>query len=80
MLKKTTLLFENNNHESPRVFDNLPDDFRNQLMKAIIAFEVEVESIDNVFKPGELIESMELFEEVKEKLLFGNAMEWLGRR
>ena len=31
-------------------------------------------------KPGELIESMELFEEVKEKLLFGNAMEWLGRK
>ena len=31
-------------------------------------------------KPGELIESMELLEEVKEKLLFGNAMEWLGRR
>ena len=53
MLKKTTLLFENNNHESPRVFDNLPDDFRNQLMKAIIAFEVEVESIDNVFKPSQ---------------------------
>jgi transcriptional regulator len=50
ILKKTTLHFENNNHSSPTVFDNLPDDYRNRLMKAIVAFEVEVEDIDNVFK------------------------------
>ncbi|MGZ8538716.1 MAG: amidohydrolase family protein, partial [Flavisolibacter sp.] len=30
-------------------------------------------------RPGELIESMELFDEIKEKLLFRNALEWLGR-
>jgi transcriptional regulator len=50
VLKKTSLHFENNDHQSPTVFDNLPDDYKNKLMKAIIAFEVEVESIDNVFK------------------------------
>ena len=50
VLKKTSLHFENNDHHSPTVFDNLPVDYTNKLMKAIIAFEVEVESIDNVFK------------------------------
>jgi transcriptional regulator len=50
VLKKTTLHFENNNHESSTVFDNLPHDYRNRLMKAIVAFEIEVEEIDNVFK------------------------------
>ena len=29
-------------------------------------------------RPGELIESMELFEEVKEKLFYRNALSWLG--
>ena len=50
VLKKTSLHFENNNPQSPTVFHNLPEDYRNRLMKAIVAFEVAVESIDNVFK------------------------------
>ncbi len=50
VLKKTTLHFENNDKNSTAVFDNLPEEYRNRLMKAIIAFEVEVEKIDNVFK------------------------------
>ena len=50
VLKKTSLHFENNNTQSPTAFDNLPADYTNRLMKAIIAFEVEVEAIDNVFK------------------------------
>lgn len=50
VLKKTTLHFENNNADSPTFFANLPEDYRNRLMKAIIAFEVEVTEIDNVFK------------------------------
>lgn len=50
VLKKTSLHFENGNHDSSTVYDNLPDDYRNKLIKAIVAFEVEVESIDNVFK------------------------------
>jgi transcriptional regulator len=50
VLKKTSLHFENNDHASPTVFDNLSTEYTGRLMKAIIAFEVEVESIDHVFK------------------------------
>jgi transcriptional regulator len=50
VLKKTTLHFENNNHESSTVFENLPNDYCNRLMKAIVPFEIEVLEIDNVFK------------------------------
>src|SRR4051794_16809998 len=50
VLKKTSLHFENNNQNSTTVFDNLSPDYTGRLMKAIIAFEVEVESIDHVFK------------------------------
>jgi transcriptional regulator len=50
VLKKTSLHFENGNANSSTVYDNLPEDYRSRLIKAIVAFEVEVESIDNVFK------------------------------
>lgn len=50
VLKKTSLHFENGDKNSSTVFDNLPEDYSNLLMKAIVAFEVEVEEIDNVFK------------------------------
>jgi len=50
ILKRLTLYYENNNTASTTVFDNLPSDYTNRLMKAIIAFEVEVTSIENVFK------------------------------
>lgn len=50
ILKKTTLHFENGNLQSSTVYDNLPDDYKNKLMKAIVAFEVEVEHMDTVFK------------------------------
>jgi transcriptional regulator len=50
VLKKTTLHFENYRTESSTVFDNLPADYTGRLMKAIVAFEVEVLEIDNVFK------------------------------
>lgn len=50
VLKKTSLHFENGNSDSPTVFDNLPEDYRSRMLKAIVAFEVAVASIDNVFK------------------------------
>jgi transcriptional regulator len=50
VLKKTSLHFEKGNGTSPTVFDNLPEDYRSRLLKAIVAFEVEVEEIDHVFK------------------------------
>ena len=50
VMKKLTLHFEGNNPQSSTIFDNLPDDYTQRLMKAIIAFEIEVVSIENVFK------------------------------
>ena len=50
VLRKTTLHFENNNEHSTTVFDNLPKDYIQKLMKAIVAFEIEVTDINNVFK------------------------------
>jgi transcriptional regulator len=50
ILKRLTLHYENNNTESTTVFDNLPSEYTERLMKAIVAFEVEITSIENVFK------------------------------
>lgn len=50
VLRKTTLHFENYDHHSTTIFDNLPLDFRQKVMKAIVAFEIEVKEMDNVFK------------------------------
>jgi transcriptional regulator len=50
ILRKTTLHFENNNAASSTVFDNLPPEYTTRLMKAIVAFEVEIDEIDHVFK------------------------------
>jgi transcriptional regulator len=50
VLRKTSLHFENNNPHSSTVYDNLPVDYRKPLLKAIVAFEVEVERMENVFK------------------------------
>jgi transcriptional regulator len=50
VLKKLSLHFENDSQSSTTIFDNLPEQYKQPLMKAIVAFEVEVESIDHVFK------------------------------
>jgi len=50
ILKRLSLHYEQNNTDSTTIFDNLPPDYRDRLMKAIIAFEIEVTSIDHVFK------------------------------
>jgi transcriptional regulator len=50
VLKRLTLHYENNNTASTTVFDNLSSTYTEPLLKAIVAFEVEVTSIDNVFK------------------------------
>lgn len=50
VLKKLTLHFENNNSTSSTIFDNLAPEYKQPLMKAIVAFEIEVESMENVFK------------------------------
>jgi transcriptional regulator len=50
VLKKTTLHFEKNDTSSSTIYDNLPPDYLSKLVKAIVAFEIEVTAIENVFK------------------------------
>lgn len=50
VLQKTSMHFENNNAASTTVYENLSDEYRKPLLKAIVAFEIEVKEIDNVFK------------------------------
>jgi transcriptional regulator len=50
MMKKFTLHFEENNADSPTIFDNLPEDYTNQMMPHITGFEIEVIEMNHVFK------------------------------
>jgi transcriptional regulator len=50
LLKKLSLHFENNNSQSSTVYANLPVDYREKMIKAIVAFEIEVIELDNVHK------------------------------
>jgi transcriptional regulator len=50
VLRKTSLHFENNNQQSTTVFDNIPAEFKQKVMNAIVAFEIEIREMDTVFK------------------------------
>jgi transcriptional regulator len=50
VLRKTSLHFENYNEAAMTTFDNLPVEYREKLMKAIVPFEIEIEQMENVFK------------------------------
>ncbi|MES2882046.1 MAG: FMN-binding negative transcriptional regulator [Bacteroidota bacterium] len=50
VLKKTSLHFEKGDKNSSTVFENLSKEYTGRLIKAIIAFEVEVTAIEHVFK------------------------------
>ena len=50
LLKKLSLHFENNNLTSSTIYDNLPVDYKEKMIKAILAFELEVTEMDNVHK------------------------------
>jgi transcriptional regulator len=49
-MRKLTLKFEGGNDQSPTFYDNLPDDFINKMMPAIIGFEIKAEKLEHVFK------------------------------
>lgn len=49
VLKRTTNHFENNPYSGAN-FDDLPTEYVEKLSKAIVAFEVEVQQVENVFK------------------------------
>lgn len=50
ILKRLTLHYENNNSSSKTIYDNLPAENTTRLIKAIVAFEIEVTSLEHVFK------------------------------
>jgi transcriptional regulator len=50
LLQKLTLRFENNNTASPTIYDNLAPDYLKHMLPAIVAFEITVTEMENVFK------------------------------
>lgn len=50
VLEKTSLHFEDYDQRSPTAFQNLPQQLTERLVRAIVAFEIDVEAMDNVFK------------------------------
>lgn len=50
VLKRLTLHYENGNTESSTIFDNLPTEYTESMMKGIVPFEVEVIDLQHVFK------------------------------
>ena len=49
-LQKLSLQYEKNNTQSSTVYNNLPAEDTAKMLKAIVGFEIEVTSIDHVFK------------------------------
>ena len=50
VLRQTSLHFEEKNHASATIYDNLPARLTRKLVKAIVAFEILVIEMDHVFK------------------------------
>jgi transcriptional regulator len=50
VLQRLTLHYENNNTASSTVFDNLPAEYTERMMKAIVPFEIEIADLQHVFK------------------------------
>jgi len=50
ILKRLSLYYENNNAASATVFDNLPAEYTERMMKAIVPFEIEINDLQHVFK------------------------------
>ena len=67
VLRKSTLHFENYNKQSSTIFDNLPLEFKKKVMPAIVAFEIEIIEMDNVFKLSQDRDA-ESYNNIKEKL------------
>lgn len=49
-MRKLTLKFEKGNTQSLTFYDNLPIEFLNKMMPAIVGFEIKAVQLDNVFK------------------------------
>jgi len=49
-MRKLTLKFEKGNTQSLTFYDNLPNQFLDKMMPAIVGFEIKADKIENVFK------------------------------
>lgn len=49
-MQKLTLKFEGGNTSSKTIYDNLPAQFLDKMMPAIVGFEIKADKIENVFK------------------------------
>ena len=49
-MKMFTLKFEEGNVQSLTIYDNLPKDYTNKMMPAIVGIELELKNVENVFK------------------------------
>ncbi len=63
----TTLHFENYDQQSTTIYDNLPSEYTQKLMKAIVAFEIEVKEMDTVFKLSQDRDAKS-YDNIKERL------------
>mgnify|MGYP001604135710 CR=1 FL=1 len=50
VLRRLTLHYENGNTASATVFDNLPAEYTESMMKGIVPFEIEITDLQHVFK------------------------------
>ena len=50
VLRITSLHFEKGNRDSTTIFDNLASEYKQRLLPMIVAFEIELSSLDAVFK------------------------------
>jgi transcriptional regulator len=50
ILQRLSLHYENSNTASSTVFDNLPAEYTEKMMKAIVPFEIEINDLQHVFK------------------------------
>jgi len=49
-MSKFTLYYENGNLDSPTIFENLPKEYQDLMLPAIVGIELKVEKMDHVFK------------------------------
>lgn len=71
IMQTTTLHFEGGNTESPTVYNNLTQEYRDRLGKAIAGFTINITALDTVFKLSQ-DEPVETYDNVIQKLSAGD--------
>jgi transcriptional regulator len=71
LLEELTSHFENN-PSSPSLYKHLPEDYINKMSNAIVAFEIKVTGLENVFKLSQN-RDQKSFENIQDHLSKGNA-------